>query len=170
VPPSCTRTNLPLARRGSFAGSEARAAADSESERRVGGCHCPGGWSLRVSVHACAQVAAARGSCQTGHCAPVPGPDQATPGPPPSGPRFPESRSRPNRETGIPCFPIPGPADPESAIPRFPILAESGIGFNRESGSLPDSRPWKSGIGGTGIGDSSLPVGLWRTELAMSHR
>ena len=39
-------------------GSEA--AADSESERRVGGCHCPGGWSLRVSVHACAQVAAAR--------------------------------------------------------------------------------------------------------------
>jgi hypothetical protein len=56
------------------------------------------------------------------HYAPVPGPEQETPGPPPSGPRFPESRSRPNRETGIPCFPIPA-----ELVSRFWPNRESGI-------------------------------------------
>jgi hypothetical protein len=86
--------------------------------------------------------------------------------------RDPDSRSRPNREPGNPCFPIPGrigkqgfpvsrfPPNRESGIPRFPILARP----KRELG-IPARFPAKSGIGGTGIGD----LGLWRTELATSH-
>ena len=71
-------------------------------------------------------------------------------------PRFPDLRpigtpipdSRPNRESGIPCFPIPGQIGNRGFPPRF--LA-------------------KSGIGGTGIqvGESGLS-GL-PTELATSH-
>jgi hypothetical protein len=58
------------------------------------------------------------------------------PGPPPSGPRFPVPDSRPNRETGIPCFPIPA----ESGIgdSPFPDLAESGI-----AGGFPPRFPAK---------------------------
>ncbi len=83
--------------------------------------------------------------------------DQEIPGPPPSG-RDPdsESRSRPNRETGIPCF---------------PILAESGIGVpfsrflpNRESG-IPSPIPGQIGNRGNG----NWGFGPKPTELATGH-
>ena len=60
------------------------------------------------------------------------GPDQETPGPPN---RDPDSRSRPNRESGIPCFP-----------------AKSGIGD-----SLPDSRQKIGNRRRFGGSDSRLP-------------
>jgi hypothetical protein len=78
--------------------------------------------------------------------------------------RDPDSRSRPNRETGDSLFHDSRPAnrDSESGIPRFPILAESGIGD-----SLPDSRPSRESGG-------RRELGIWasdlrRTERATSH-
>jgi len=72
------------------------------------------------------------------------------------GTPIPESRS--NRESGIPCFPIPA----ESGIgesPIWPGLGNRGFPPNRESGipsPIPRENPRvpaKSGIGETGIGD-----------------
>ncbi len=66
-----------------------------------------------------------------------------------SGPRFPFPAESGN---GGSRFPIPA----ESGVgSRFPIPAESGIGD-----SLPRFPP-KSGIGGTGIGDSDFRVCQW---------
>ena len=58
-------------------------------------------------------------------------PDQETPGP---ANRDPDSRSRPNRESGIPCFPIP--AESGSQSPDFP--KKPGNRGNRESDFLSD--------------------------------
>ncbi len=60
-----------------------------------------------------------------------PGPDQEIPGPPN---RDPDSRFRPNRESGIPCFPIPAESGSES--PDFP--KNPGNRGNRESDFLSD--------------------------------
>jgi hypothetical protein len=59
------------------------------------------------------------------------GPDQEIPGPPN---RDPDSRFRPNRESGIPCFPIPAESGSES--PDFP--KKPGNRGNRESDFLSD--------------------------------
>ncbi len=82
--------------------------------------------------------------------------------------RDPDSRSRPNRETGSPCLPIPaesGIGDSRESGPgippgRFPILAESGIGD-----SLPDSRPNRES------GERELGISACgpRFQLATSH-
>jgi hypothetical protein len=65
----------------------------------------------------------------------------------------PDSRSRPNRETGIPCFTLPA----ESGIPRFPILAESP--GNR---GFPPRFPAKSGPGEVVPGEREL--GTWASR------
>ena len=62
--------------------------------------------------------------------------DQEIPGPPN---RDPDSRFRPNRESGIPCFPIPaesGNDSPDFPSPDFP--KKPGNRGNRESDFLSD--------------------------------
>ncbi len=68
--------------------------------------------------------------------------------------RDPDSRFRSNRETGIPCFPIPAELESRGhwGIPdsRFWPNRESGIPSPIPGGN--PRFPAKSGIGGTGIG------------------
>ena len=64
--------------------------------------------------------------------------DQEIPGPPNRDPRA-DSRFRPNRESGIPCFPIPaesGNDSPDFPSPDFP--KKPGNRGNRESDFLSD--------------------------------
>jgi hypothetical protein len=75
-------------------------------------------------------------------------------------PRFPDLRrigtpipdSRPNRESGILCVPIPGPIGNRGFPPRFP--AESGIGGT----GIGDFRVWATSGDAIRPAEGSLPV------------
>jgi hypothetical protein len=71
-------------------------------------------------------------------------PDQEIPGPPPSDP---DSRSRPNRESGIPCFPIPA----ESGIGESPFPGKTGKSGESGIRSLPRTarRPYQTASAGS---------------------